>query len=182
MTRIDFRPLDVTDLHRMHRWLNDGPVLQWYARRRKTFVEVAAHYGRMISGQEPTRAFLALFDGEPAGFCKTYRIDSYPEYYAQTGAGPTWAGLDYLIGEAKWRGRKLAPRMIERFVESIVFHSPGIDTCVSGPDPDNVISIRTLRSAGFRFLHEVEVRPGERECLMVRKAPHPVPVARGQVY
>jgi len=171
MIRIDFEPLRPTHIVALCRWLNHPPVLEWYARRPKSIVEVAHHYGRMMAADYPTRGFLVRFDGEPAGFLKTYRIDSYPVYFEATNAEPTWAGLDYFIGEQRFYGRGLGPRMVRAFVEQVVFAMPGIDGCISGPDPRNVRSIRTLERAGFSFWCEVDdVHDMAERVLLLRKS------------
>ena len=148
----------------MHRWLNDGPVLEWYARRPRGYRELAYHYGRMISGASKTRPYLIRIDGQPAGMIKTYAVGDYPEYCKACGAEPHWYGIDYFLGE--FRGRRLASPMIDRFLEEVVF--PETDTCISGPDPKNERSIRALRAAGFTDLRQIEIS-GDRELLLIRK-------------
>jgi RimJ/RimL family protein N-acetyltransferase len=163
-----FEPLRAAHYPLLCRWLNAGPVLHWYSHGRpKSIIQVAHHYAR----SRPTRHFLACIDGKPAGMLQTYRIDAYPKYFAQTGAEPGWAGLDYLIGEAEFRGRGLGPVMVAAFVDQVVFADPSVTACLSGPDPANEASVRTLARAGFETLRVVEVEPGEKELLMLKKRP-----------
>jgi RimJ/RimL family protein N-acetyltransferase len=166
--KLTFEALRSDHIPILCRWLNAGPVLQWYSHGRpKSIVQVAHHYER----SRPTRHFIARIDGRPAGMLQTYRIDAYPDYFAQTGAEPGWAGLDYLIGEAEFRGRGLAPGMIERFLDEVVFAEPSVTACLSGPDPANEASVRTLRRAGFETLRTIETGPEEKELLMLKKRP-----------
>jgi len=151
--------LVAADLPRLHRWLNDGPVLQWYARRPHTLDEVTARY---LHGDEPTAHYVVIVEDEPAGMIQKYRIEDYPEYARAIGAESGWWGIDYLIGEARLRGRGLAPGMITTFLAQ---HVPG--DCVCGPDPKNTASIKTLERAGFHYLRTVAVE-GDLEYLMIR--------------
>lgn len=163
--RIAFEPLATAHIPLMYRWLNDGPVLEWYARRPRSYRELAYHYGRMISGASKTRPYLIRIDGQPAGMIKTYALGDYADYCAACGAEPHWFGIDYFLGE--FRGRRLASPMIERFLEEVVFTET--DVCISGPDPANERSIRALRGAGFSDLREIEIA-GDHEFLLIRKS------------
>ena len=109
--------------------------------------------------------------GVDAGMVQTYRIADLPDYARSIEVGPGWSGVDYFTGEAEFRGRGLAPLIIEEFLRAHVFDDRRIATCVSGPDPANERSIRTLRREGFRHLRTVEISPGESEFLMTRDSP-----------
>jgi len=168
--QIDFRNLEQGDLRLLHQWLNEEQVLRWYSKRPPTIEAVAQKYLPRIEGLEPTKVYIFSVDGEDAGLVQTYDVMKCPEYARTIGAEVGWAGLDYFTGETAFRGRGLAPRMIDRFVNEIVFGLLGANACVSGPAVENAKSIRTLERAGFTILRTVQVAAGEFECLMIRRS------------
>jgi len=166
-----FEPLRTDHFELLHRWLASGPVLHWYARREISRAEIEARYGPCVRGERPTHCYLFHLQEEPAGFLQTYRIADYPEYAASIDADEGWAGLDFYTGEARFRGRGLAPGVLDRFVRDVVFGLGGVHACVSGPRPENLSAIRTLERAGFEYLRIVAG-----EYLMLRRRD---PTARG---
>ena len=162
---LSFVALDEADLALLHRWLNEDPVLRWYARKPLTLADVEAEYRPLIEGRDPTRGFVLQVDGEPAGYWQTYRIADHPEYARQIDAAPEWSGMDFFIGEARYRGRGLAAQAHVVFCDK---HAPTV-VVVAGPDPENRASIRSLESAGFVASRTVEVEPAVRELLMIRR-------------
>ena len=168
MVQIEFRPLTDDDLPLLHRWLNDGPVLEWYARQPRSLEQVGERYRDRIEGRDPTRLYVSRVDGEDAGMFQTYRVADHPEYERAIAGEPGWAGMDYLTGESRFRGIGLGPKLVDRFLVDVVFASSEVLACVSGPDPNNVASIRTLERSGFHWIRSVETAAGEIEYLMLR--------------
>lgn len=168
MPRIEFRPLVPADLPLLHGWLNQGPVLEWYARAPLSLEQVEQRYRGRLDGSDPTRVWISVVDGADAGMLQTYLVADHPDYARAIAGEAGWAGLDYFTGEARFRGIGLAPRIVDAFVEQVVFAAAEVVACVSGPDPENARSIRTLERAGFRWIRSVEPAPGEREYLMLR--------------
>jgi aminoglycoside 6'-N-acetyltransferase len=170
LPEIDFRALVVADLPRLHRWLHDAEVVRWYAPSAPSLAAVRRKYGPRIDGTSATRVYIATLDGGDAGLFQTYRFDAYRDYARRIGADCRWAGLDYYIGEPRWRGRGLAHAIIERFVADVVFAAADIAACLASTALDNVRSIRALERAGFEFLRDVE-SPTGLEHLLVRHRP-----------
>jgi len=165
---IGFRPLAHADLRRLCAWLNDPAVARWYSHdRARTIEDVENKYGPRISGESPTRVYVVMLDGADAGIAQTYAIADYPDFAAALGAGPDWAGLDYLLGEPTFRGRRLAHRVIEAFVRDVVFAERRTRICAAVPAAANVKSIRALARAGFTHERDVELESGSRDCLML---------------
>ncbi|HEY8448003.1 MAG TPA: GNAT family N-acetyltransferase [Thermomicrobiales bacterium] len=166
--QIGFRPLRHEDLPLMHRWLNHGPALKWYGLRPTTLDEIVAEYAPMITGEDPTRAFLVTYADRPIGYIQTYLIRDEPDYQAATGAPDDAAGVDLFIGEPDFLYRGLGPALLRRFLAEIVFADDRVGQVIIGPHPENASAIRAYAKVGFRYLRTVPV-PGEAhpEYLMV---------------
>ena len=107
--------------------------------------------------------FIAAADSEPIGLLQTCWLSEFLDYAALVGAAPGWAGVDFFIGEPEYRGRGLGAKLLDQFVREEVFASLKADTCVSGPSPNNVKSVRTLQRAAFTYLRTIELSTGEVE-------------------
>lgn len=168
---VRFRPLARADLARLHAWLNEPEVARWYSHdRAPTRRQVERKYGPRIDGASPTRVFVVTIDGDDAGIAQSYRLADYPALADALGAPAHWAGLDYFLGEPRFRGRRLAHRVLDAFVLEVVFAMPGIRAGAALPARDNVKSIRALARAGFVCRREVELAEGDVDCLMLREA------------
>ncbi len=149
------------DLELMHRWLNAPHVVKWWGAG-LTLEAVVAKYGPRIARREPTRCFLMLYADEPIGYIQTYRISSYPEYSSALALDEAAAGIDLFIGSAEHINRGLGAPLIVKFLRTIVFADPEVDSCIIGPAAGNRAAIRSYEKAGFRYLKTVRV-PGELE-------------------
>ena len=156
-----FVPLATEHIPMLHRWLNDGLVLEWYARRPRSYMEIACSYGRCISGATKTQCFLIRIDDTSAGMIQCYRLADYPEYEHACQAEPGWWGIDYFLAE--FRGKRLAAPMIDAFL-CLHVHGP----VIAGPHPENERSIRTLLRAGF-VDHVIADAHGDTERILLRK-------------
>lgn len=175
MPEISFRPLARDDLPLLHRWLNEPHVARWYYNydgEPQTPENIAAKYAPRIDGTDPTRAFIIEIDGHPAGYIQAYRIGDWEPYAGAVGVDEVAAGVDLYIGEPDLAHRGLGSRIIERFLDDIVFADAEIQSCIIGPEPKNVTAIRAYEKAGFTYLKTVQV-PGEPEPqhLMRRRRP-----------
>jgi aminoglycoside 6'-N-acetyltransferase len=169
---IAFRALELADLSLLHRWLNEPCVLRWYAKHAYSQHEVATKYAPRIEGRDPVHVFIAAADSEPVGLLQTYWLSEFLDYAALVGAAPGWAGVDFFIGEPEYRGRGLGAKLLDQFVREEVFASLKADTCISGPSPNNVKSVRTLQRAAFTYLRTIELSTGEVEHVMIRSSQH----------
>lgn len=165
--QISFRRLEETDLPLMHKWLNQGDVLQWYSKGQATLEDLRKTYLPRIEGSQPTECFVMLLDGISIGHIQTYKIRDYPDYYAALGIDEHAAGLDLFIGEPEYLHKGLGSRIIRQFAEEVVFGESDSVSCIAGPDPANKASIRAFEKAGFRHLKTVQVdADGPPEYLM----------------
>lgn len=169
-TMIKFRSLASTDLRLLHQWLQEGPVLKWYAKQLMTFDQVKRKFLPYVQGKRKTKAFIILFSKQPIGYIQTYRAVDYPKWNKFIKADKFTAGLDLFIGENDFRGRGLGSEIIREFLKQIVFQWPLILTCIGGPDPANTASKRALEKAGFKFWKTIHPPEGEEYLMSIEKA------------
>ena len=105
--------------------------------------------------------------GQSIGYMQYYRVRDYSEYLETVGE-PDAAGIDFLIGEARFVGRGLGAKLLRAYIKRIVVPAlPGITKIVSSPDPENQRSLRALEKAGFAQLRTIEVQGrSERLCVL----------------
>ena len=165
---IGFRPIGMDDLPAMHRWLNAGGALEWYARRRMTYDEVADHYGPCIRRERPTEGYIILLAGVGVGYIQAYRLADYPAYDAAAGVGPGAVGIDLFLGEEVGLHRGVGTRVLRAFLLDVVFIRHEVACCVVGPVERNAAAIRCYARVGF---HRVKVvaAPGEDEPELIMR-------------
>ena len=159
---VSFRRLRASDLRLMHKWYNTEHVIQWYCKNPQSYEETVAKCMPRITGEEPTRAFLIMYDAIPIGYIQTYRIADYPDYSKYVQADEDTAGLDLFIGEADWLHRGLGSRILRIFLREIVFADSWAKRCIVGPEPLNIVAIKAYEKAGFRYLKTIQL-PDEDE-------------------
>ena len=147
---IAFRPLRQDDLPRLHQWLQRPHVRRWWGDEYEHFEAVVAHYGPALEGSDPTDLYVILLDGRPGGYIETYLVVDHPEYEAHVQVGPGVAGVDLFIADEELIGRGLGPRILDSFVESVVFARDDVHAAVAAPRCENAASIRAFEKAGFR--------------------------------
>lgn len=89
-----------------------------------------------------------------------YRHADYSDWEAAVGVQSA-AGVDYLIGEARNRGRGIGSAAIAAFTAVVFGFYPDVDVIVSVPQKDNRASCRALEKAGFTLLSEPELNTGD---------------------
>lgn len=130
--------------------------------------EVEAKYVPRIEGRRPVQVYVFAIDDADAGMIQAYLVKDFPEYARLVQADSEWVGIDFFLGESAFRGKGLAPRVVEAFVSEVISRS-GHSTCCSSPDATNERSIRTLLRAGFRHVGCITFDSGAVESLMVRQ-------------
>jgi aminoglycoside 6'-N-acetyltransferase len=133
-----FVPLTREDLPRLHGWLRQPHVAQWWGE--------IEDYGPSIDGEEPTRCYVAHLDGEPVGMIQTFRWADWPQEAAAVDARPDEAGIDYLLGDSALIGRGIGPDMIRAFMTEVIGDDSPIRTNVAAA---NRRSWRCLEKLGF---------------------------------
>lgn len=153
-------------------WLADPEVEGWFRTGDLSATGIERQYGPRIEGDEAVEQWLALIDGTEVGWLQTYALDDDADYQracVAVGVDGDAAGIDYLVATG-WRDRGLGPRMIDAFVDDVVFGRHDRPEVCSGPHPENVRSWRALEKAGFRFAGLIDTAEGP-ERLMSRRRP-----------
>jgi len=157
---ISFRPVTREDFPLLHRWLTTPAVQAWWRSDTRTVDDVEQEFGPQADGSDPTRSFLILVAGQPAGMIQCYQHADYPGWQEAVGV-PSAAGIDYLIGEDGLRGRGLGSAAIAAFTATVFGLYPEVDSIVSVPQQANRASCRALEKAGFSLLDERELNTGD---------------------
>jgi aminoglycoside 6'-N-acetyltransferase len=150
---IEFQPLHKDDLALVRDWLEREHVRRWW---RDSLDDSISGYERAIDGLDPSDHYLIVVAGRPVGMVETYLVSDHPEWEQVVQVGEGVAGVDLLIGEADLTGSGLGPRILEAFVDEIVFASPETQACVAAVDEENRRSWRAFEKAGFHYVRDVE--------------------------
>ena len=150
---IEFPPLAEADLPLVADWLRRDHVARWW---RDDVDESIAEYRAAIEGSDPTKHFLIVVDGLPAGMIQTYRVADHPGWQQVVQVADDVAGLDLLIGEPDLVGRGVGPRVLSQFAREVVFADPEMNGVVAAVEEPNRRSWRAFEKAGFRHVRDVE--------------------------
>lgn len=170
---VAFRPLQEDDLPTMHRWLNDPAVFEWWEGDDVSWPAVVSDYGP--GHGDPVEHWVAVLEGEPVGWIQCYAAPDLLEeetwYWRDHLDLEVTAGIDYLVGEARHRGRGLGSAMIRAFVRDVVFaRHPEWAQAAAGPFEANVASWRALEKAGFRRRAVLEDEEGRCVLMVLTRA------------
>lgn len=150
---IEFEPLRKEHLPLLRNWLEREHVRQWW---RDSIDESLTEYERAIDGLDPTDHYLIVVEGRPPGMIETYLVSDHPDWEEIVRVGEGVAGVDLLIGDEALTGRGLGPRVLQSFVNEVIFASPASHACVAAVDEGNRRSWRAFEKAGFRRVRDVE--------------------------
>lgn len=174
---LTFRPLEADDLRLLWRWLNEPHVRETYGLGQTTTTsDVEREYGPLVSGTDPTRAYVIVVGTTPAGYLQAYRILDDPEYAREVGVADESYGLDLFLGDPRLIGRGIGPRAIRQFADEVLFGQTDAVAIVCDPPSSNRRSVRALEKAGFRrWRSVVPGRPGCGDLLMRLDRPADAP-------
>ena len=154
-------PLELAHLPTLHGWLQQPHVREFWDDGDRTPEQVQEHY--FAPGWD-VLAFLALLDGQPAGYIQAYPVTAGSDYAAWgSETGETW-GIDLFIGEEKWLGRGLAVPIIRTFLTHLRGLRPALRRVLIDPEEKNSRARHVYARAGFTKLSRVE---GEGKSLVV---------------
>ena len=158
MTAYAFRPMSVSDLPTVRRWLEAPHVAQWWHDPSEQF--------ELVSGDlaDPDMAqFIVSADAREFAYLQCYNLGAW-----DTGFGPQpegARGLDQFIGEADMLGCGHGAAFIRAFADRLL--ASGTPRVVIDPDPANARAIRAYERAGFCRERIVDTPDGP-ALLMVR--------------
>ena len=158
MTEYAFRPMSVTDLPTIRRWLETPHVAQWWHDPAEQFELVSGDLDHPDMAQ-----FIVTADAREFAYLQCYNISVW-----NPGFGPQPDGnarLDQFIGEADMLGRGHGSAFIRAFADQLL--ASGTPRVVIDPDPANERAIRAYEKAGFRSDRIVDTPDGP-ALLMVR--------------
>ena len=150
---IAFPPLREEDVVLIERWLKEEHVARWW---REPVEEAIEKRYEAIEGRRPTRQFLIVLDGRPAGMIQTYLVTDHPEWQQLVQVDDDVAGVDLLIGEPDLVGHGLGPRIVAAFTRDVVFVDPAVYAVVATVEESNRQSWRAFEKAGFWHVLDVE--------------------------
>ena len=150
---ITFRPLDMSDMPRLARWLMAPHVRQFYQPAPITLAEVTAEYAPMIGERTPTICHIACA-GDPFAYVQSYRNCAYPEW-AELIEAYGGISLDLFIGEPAFLHRGFGRALILAYLQQIaVPHFAGETRTYIAHACANTTALRCSQAAGFRPLRE----------------------------
>ena len=159
---LTWRPLTAADLPLLTEWLREPLVARWW-NHDTTAEAVQRDFGPSVRGEEPGEDLVIFVDGEPIGLLQRSAIREYPEDFAEFATivdVPDGAvELDYLIGDATWRGRGLGPRIIAAAVEDTWSAYPAAAAVLVAVVAANTASWRALEKAGLRRIAQGAMSP-----------------------
>jgi aminoglycoside 6'-N-acetyltransferase len=158
--RLDFVPLSRADFPLLTEWLALPAVRAWWLDPDPTPAAVEAHYGPVVDGADPTGVYVIRLDDEPAGLIQCYLHADEPEWDRAVGV-PGVAGIDYLIGPDRHRGRGVGSAAIRAFTALVFDRYPHATGVVAVPLAANRASCRALEKADFHLHARREIGTGD---------------------
>ncbi|MBX9688408.1 MAG: GNAT family N-acetyltransferase [Candidatus Obscuribacterales bacterium] len=160
---ISFAPLKEKDLEKLHQWLNNQHVKEWWDGPISTDA-VKEKYLPRILGLVPVYCFVFSLGTQPIGFVQAYRLSDFPEYAEQLGieikAGS--ACMDIFVGEPAHLHKGLGATALQLFLRDFVFSEMGACESYIAPAISNSAAIRAYGKAGFKHISNVYIQ-GENE-------------------
>jgi RimJ/RimL family protein N-acetyltransferase len=153
--RLALRPMTAADLPMMGEWLRRPHILEWWGDPE----EEIAYMTDMVEGRDPTRPFLILLDGVPAGYIQSWRLgDVFGTKWETlepwvTKFPPETVGVDITLAEESNLSRGLGSAAIRLFVAMLM--AEGHQRIIIDPDPANTRAVRSYQKAGFRVIPEL---------------------------
>jgi aminoglycoside 6'-N-acetyltransferase len=158
MTAYAFRPMSLTDLPTIQRWLKAPHVSEWWHDPAEQFALVSGDLDHPDMAQ-----FIVSADTREFAYLQCYNISAWDAGFGPQPEGTR--GLDQFIGETDMLGRGHGSAFIGAFADKLL--ASGTPRVVIDPAPGNERAIRAYEKAGF-FRDRVVDTPDGPALLMVR--------------
>jgi aminoglycoside 6'-N-acetyltransferase len=153
-----FRPMSVSDLPTIRRWLEAPEVMRWWGAPDEQYALVSGDLDHPDMDQ-----FIVALDDCPFGYIQCYALGTWNQGF---GSHPdNTRGIDQFIGISDMIGRGHGSGFIRQFVDGLL--ASGTPRVVTDPDPDNGRAVSAYAKAGFRSERLVDTPDGQ-SLLMVR--------------
>ena len=153
-TSIIFRVLRPSDVSIVYQWFNLPHVQAFYSLRSWTESEVSEKVSPYFDGTNGVQGYIAEKEGQPFGYAQVYAVKNFPweNQDLPKDVLETVAGMDLFIGDPLALGQGLGQKMIESFLNQIVWKK--FNFAIVDPDSHNTASIRCFEKSGFK-LHKI---------------------------
>lgn len=152
--KIVFKPIELSDLDLIYKWVNTDHVLAGYSQEPSSFADVVEGYSPRALDEVGVQGYLIVYDSIPIGFIQSYFLN-----FESFGSEVAWennAGLDVFIGEKDYVYKGLGSEIIKTFLVENIFLKMGAKSCIIDPSPTNYKAIRAYEKIGFRYLFTLE--------------------------
>ncbi|MDO8955080.1 MAG: GNAT family N-acetyltransferase [Gammaproteobacteria bacterium] len=156
MNRFTFKPLAETDIDRMHRWLNQAHVLEYWPEP-LSLEQVRAKYLKHIASNI-VFPFIAYFNDQAIAYIHYYAADKvgggwWPD------ARPGTVGIDLFIGELDFIHKGYGSALLKEFIDQLTQNS-AIKRLIIDVNPKNITARRCYEKVGFIAEGEVNTPDG----------------------
>jgi len=164
---VTFRPLEKSDLHMLHHWIQRPHVAEWWLDPH-TLEDLQKDYFSSAAQQSTTKAYIAMMDTSPIGYIQVYVALGSGDGWWENEQDPGVRGIDQFLADPDLLGHGLGTSMVRAFVD-LVFSDPAVTKVQTDPDPRNARAIRCFTKAGFRPLGEVNTPDGPALLMMCER-------------
>ena len=152
---IKFREAKSEDFNKIHKWLNEEHVQEFFQPRNMTLEQVIAKYQPRLEKRHPIKMHLALLNSDAFGFLQSYRVLDYEEFSKdiQESHGFT---IDFYIGETQYLRKGLGSQMIDSYISYVSKKEfPEERVCFICHRKDNPKAIHASKHAGLKEVRRV---------------------------
>jgi aminoglycoside 6'-N-acetyltransferase len=153
-----FRPMTLSDLALVKRWLSLPHVREWWGDPAEQYTLVSGDLDEPAMDQ-----YIFSMLGNPFAYLQCYDLTAWNSGFGTHPVGTR--GIDLFIGEPDMIERGHGTGLVRRFVDDRL--QQGAPRIVTDPDPANGRAIRAYEKAGFEKVRMVETPDGP-ALLMVR--------------
>lgn len=166
--RFTFRPLAEEDLPLLREWLSRPHLQERWWEGEVSLDGLRERYLPRIAGADAARPFVALLDGEPAGYIQAYDASAGPAWWPDR-PGPGVVGIDQFLADGDRLGRGLGTAMVSAFVARLL-EDPEVTEVRVDPRPDNLRAIRCYAKVGFREVGSITTPDGPALMMVLERA------------